>query len=698
MATVFFRNAFTISCASLLGLLIPIHQQPLRSAHSFAAAAPPKAPVLTCDEVRSRVGLFLDLHFTFKNFDDEISRRTFKKIFEGFDPGKNYFISSDIQAFNKYEDKIDDLVLRKDCGFLNEIQNVYDKRVAERNNFAFGLIGKPIAMNPNEEIPVGKQEWANSLKDLDERWRKRIVFQVFNLRDVSEGSEEKARDRLKKRYEQSKRRFEERTQDDSFNLLLNAFALGLDPHSSHFLPEEQDDFNIRLGNRLEGIGATLQEEDGYITVQELVPGGAAFRDGRLAKADKIVAVDSGEGDGFTDIIDMDVRKAVRLIRGKQGTKVKLIVLRKIEKGTERIQIDIIRDAVQLTESQAKSDWLELNGKRIGVIRLPSFYTDFQCRQKPGTECTGSAKHVLRELRKLEKRKLDGLILDLRNNGGGDLQESIKLTGLFIPEGTVVQTVDRRRITKTQQDQDPDVAYAGPLAVMISKYSASASEIVSGALQDYGRALVLGDSHTYGKATVQVVQDLPGSNGRQSNGAMKVTQAKFYRPSGKTNQEIGVGSDIVIPSILEAYDVGEKENDFVLKADIIRPAPDFKSLHDLQNLIPTLRQKSEARIASSKEFKELKEKMTKAKLEKDKTTMLLKDSDAGKLNTANNTSKNEKSKTPKTGKKENKEKNKPNTAEDFKVIMDDDIQLKEAASILTDAIAVSKNDLNWVSVK
>ena len=645
-----------------------------------SSVTPARKTLLTCPEVRARVGQFLDLHYVFRNFDNELSRRTYKKLFESFDSSKYYFLASDVAKFSAYEDKIDDMITRADCKFVLEIHDLLLQRVKERNLQAMALLEKPFTFNTDDEIAVGKLDWAKDNAELTERWRKRIKFQVLNMKDTD--GEAKARERLKKRYEQIKRALEEQTNDEVFNSFLNSFALALDPHSTHFLPAEQEDFQIRLGNQLEGIGATLQETDGYITVQALIPGGAASRDGRIKVGDKIIGVDSGDGSGMTDVIDMDLSKAVRLIRGKKGTLVKLLVLRKTESGNERLSFSLVRDAVKISSSEAKSETMDLGGKKLGVIRLTSFYTDFSCRMRPGQECKGAAHDINRELKKLMATKVDGLILDLRGNGGGDLQESIRLTGLFIPEGTVVQTVDRKRVTRTQQDQDPSVMYSGPMVVLINKYSASASEIVAGALQDYGRAVVLGDSHTYGKATVQVVQDITGTEGRSSNGAIKVTQAKFYRPSGKSNQEKGVESDLTIPSLLEVYDVGEKENEYVLKYDTIKPAPDFKPLQNLAPLLVQLTQMSGERVAKAKEFQELKEKSDKYKKEKDKATTPLKE--------------DVKKQAERKKEREQEEQDVKDAREENLIVRKSDIQLREAANVLADAIELTKTKSNWIS--
>jgi carboxyl-terminal processing protease len=633
----------------------------------------PANPILSCREVRNRIDIFFQNHYVFRSFDKELSRRTYSKFFEGLDPGKFYFLKSDLGQFSKYEDKIDDFVAKADCGFIGEIHKVFLSRVKERSTYADTLLAKPFQFNVAEEMSVGKQEWATDLNQINERWRKRIKFQVMTMKDPD--GEPKARERLKRRYDQIRRSFEDMNSDEVNNIFVNALSLSLDPHSTHLLPVEQEDFTIRMGNQLEGIGATLQEVDGYITVQAVIAGGAAQRDGRLKVGDKIVAVDSGDGQGTVDLIDMELSKAVRLIRGKKGTRVVLQVLRNSDRGTaERVTIPIVRDAVKIASAEAKSEAVEVKGKKLGVVRLPSFYTDFNCRTRFLRECGGAAIHVLREIKKMNDAKVDGVLLDLRNNGGGDLGESIQLTGLFIEEGPVVQTVDRRRSRRPLMDSDPAQQYAGPLVVLINKHSASASEIVSGALQDYRRAVVVGDSHTYGKATVQVVQEIPGTDGRQTNGALKITQQKFYRPSGKSNQEIGVQSDIVIPSLLEASDVGEKENDYVLKNDMIHQSPGFRVTGRVDAFIPALATASRDRVSQSKEFSELKEKIEKSRKEKDRAALsLLEDA---------------KSKAERMKNKEKEELELKEMRDENIVVRKSDIQLGEALNILRDLVELS----------
>lgn len=662
------KNARWVLVAVGIGFSLAATLEPSRATGRATTTAP--SPLLTCREVRARTDLYLQNHYVFRSFDKQLSKRTFGKFFETLDPGKFYFLKSDLGQFAKLEDKIDELVAKADCSFISEIHKVFLARVKERSAYADTLLTKPFAFNVAEDMAIGKQEWSTDQTQINERWRKRIKFQVMTMKDPD--GEPKARERLKRRYDQIRKNYEEMSSDEVANLFLNAFSLSLDPHSTHLLPVEQEDFNIRLGNQLEGIGATLQEVDGYITVQAIIAGGAAQRDGRLKVGDKIVAVDSGDGQGTVDLIDMELSKAVRLIRGKKGTRVVLQVLRKSEQGTtERVTIPIIRDAVKIASSEAKSEAVEVGGKKLGVIRLPTFYTDFACRSRFTRDCGGAALHVLRELKKMSTAKVEGIVLDLRNNGGGDLGESIQLAGLFIEEGPIVQTVDRRRVRRPLMDADPSQQYSGPLIVLINKHSASASEIVSGALQDYRRAIVVGDSHSYGKATVQVVQELPGTDGRQSNGALKITQQKFYRPSGKSNQEIGVQADIVIPSLLEASDVGEKENDYVLKNDVIQPAPGFRVTGKVDVLIPQLDQASKERVGKSKEFSEVREKMEKAKKEKDKASLsLLEDA---------------KSKADRIKDKEQEEAELKEARDETIVVRKSDLQLAETLNILKDMV-------------
>ncbi len=416
----------------------------------------------------------------------------------------------------------------------------------------------------------------------------------------------------------------------------------------------------------------------------MVPGGAAAKDGRLKKGDKIIAVDSGDGTGMQDVIDMDLDKVVQLIRGKEGTKVKLLIMRKATNGeVKRISIELTRAVVQIKDSEAKSDVMPVNSKKIGIINLPSFYIDYRdCQENPLT-CRSSANDMAREIKKLKAQNVDGIILDLRRNGGGDLSEVQKMVGFFIGDPIVTQIEDRDNQVRSL-DSDAKALYTGPLAVLVSKYTASASEILAGAVQDYGRGLILGDSRTFGKGTVQTVIEIPGTSGRQTNGAIHVTIAKFFRPSGKSNQEKGILSDVVIPDIIDATDTGEDEYDYALPYTVIKPSREFTPEQDISSIIPELQQISADRVERTAEFKEIIAAVKKAKSDKNTFVSLMEE----------NLKKSSKKKT------EKKNKNEANSIEDnlpdfsIKVINKKDVELKEASNILLDSVRLLDGKKDW----
>jgi carboxyl-terminal processing protease len=287
-------------------------------------------------------------------------------------------------------------------------------------------------------------------------------------------------------------------------------------------------------------------------------------------------------------MNTDVEHAVNLIRGPKGSNLKLIVLRKTNFGNEKLNISLTRDEIDLKEDEVKSDVFQTNIAKIGILKIPTFYTDLKCKTKLFYQCKGVSFDVEKNLKKLVQSDIKALVIDLRNNGGGDFPESIKLTGLFIPNGTAVQTLDKNRQIKILSIEESGWVYKGPLVVLINKYSASASEVFSGAIQDYQRGIIVGDKSTYGKASVQIVQEIPGTKGRKTDGALKITQSKFYRPSGISNQIFGVQSNITIPNTLETFDIGENQLDFALPRDTISPAKSFKPLHELSFMINKLK--------------------------------------------------------------------------------------------------------------
>ncbi len=683
---------------------------------------------LTCSSLSERSKDFLKYHYVFRNFDPELSKRTFDMFIKLLDPGKLYFTQDDINEFSKQEPDLFKNINNIDCRFIsgeNGIYERYKKRLNEATVIAKATLKENADFTKDEFIETDRKkiEWSKSSAELKDRWRKTIKFILLNMKDSDDI--EKVKTRLTRRYEMIKKDIESRTTDEVYSLFLNAFALSLDPHSSFLTPIDNDQFQMEFSLKFVGIGATLKGVDGYTIIDAVVPGGAAAKDGRLKKNDKIVAVDSGDGNGIQDVIEMDLGKVVQLIRGKEGTSVKLVIIRKVPDGKmSRFNVLLKRAVVQIKDSEAKSEIMDLNNKKIGVINLPSFYIDYKgCQDNPNS-CRSSSNDMNREIKKLKAAKVDGIIVDLRRNGGGDLSETQKIVGQFIKNPIVTQVEDREKQVRTLEYEESAPVYTGPLAILVSKYTASASEILSGAVQDYGRGFILGDSRTFGKGTVQTVIEVPGTVGRVTDGAIHVTIAKFFRPSGKSNQEKGVLSDIIIPDIIDASDIGEKENDYALPYTTIKPSRGFKPERDLKEVIPKLQKMSMLRIEKTSEFKKIVDAIEKAQKDKNTLVSLKETKDSNKNNLANEkqgkdrssesakmvaANKKEKSIAKKdTSKQTNPQKEALKTksenlgmlSEDgddevlefsTKVIRKNDLQLKEAANILIDGIKLTNID-------
>ncbi|NBX17513.1 MAG: hypothetical protein EBR09_09130 [Proteobacteria bacterium] len=700
--------------AASLGFQVFIYPKIRSNFQAGAARESGKRPAnsgfLSCTTMQGRVRDFLRAHYLHRRFDEELSKRTYQRYFQMLDPGRNFFLAADVASFEKYEKSIPATLANSDCNFITDIYSLYLKRMDESLQAIGDLLKTPMDFAVDEKLETDRKkvEWAKDETERKERWRKLLKFTALNLRETEKDWNVIA-NRINKRYSLFKKSVNERSTDEVHSFFLNAFATSLDPHSQFMAPQDQEEFRVAYSLQLVGIGASLTQQDGYTTVESLIPGGAASRDGRLQKADKIIAVDSGDGTGFVDVIDMDLSKVVQLIRGTKGTVVRLQILRKdpMNNETKRELLELVRDVVHMADSEARSDVMTVKGKKVGVINLPSFYIDYQGSKSGKKDYVSSSNHIDRELRKLTALKVDGVILDLRRNGGGDLDECLKLSGFFIDKGSVVQVQGRDGNVESKNDPENGVRYAGPLAVLISKQSASASEILAGAVQDYGRGLILGNSRTYGKATVQTVIDLPGSGGRDSDGAMKVTISKFFRPSGKSNQVLGVESDIQIPDVFEVSDAGEGENDYPLPHTTINAYAGLKPVQDLSAVIPQLRKKSDDRVRADKDFKEVFVAIDKAKKEKDNTLVSLKAADKPLADAADlpagrqvastgdvKTNKTpEKDKAGATASKHGADR-KSKTEDPNVIIRPDDHQLKEAGNILVDSIELLGGKTDW----
>ncbi|WGL59347.1 carboxy terminal-processing peptidase [Pigmentibacter sp. JX0631] len=631
--------------------------------------------ILNCEEVKNRINTMLELHYQYDQFTEELFSRTMNKMGESLDQNKIYLLQSDIENIShKAKYYLTDLS-KNNCNFVFDFYKLFSKRVEERNNTIKKILTNIDKKKETEYFNANKNNWAKSYPELYRTLKSKLKLQY--LKEVTAKNNIDIKSKIEKKYLKFEKNLSSLDSDKLFGNFLNSFALALDPHSAHMLPNEHDSFVIHISNKLEGIGAQLIEKEGEIYIKSLVNGGVAQKDGRIKPNDKILAVDPGNGSGFQYLFDVDVDKAVSLIRGKKGSLLKMYLQRPTSKGYEKINVSLLRDEIELKDDKVNSTIIELQNIKIGVIKIPTFYTDIKCKIKLLDTCKGVAYDTEKELIKLNDNGAKGIVIDLRNNGGGDFPESIKLTSLFIPKGTIVQTLDKYHIQKKYNVEQNSWLYKGPLVILVNHLSASASEIFSAAIQDYGRGIIVGDKKTYGKGTIQIVQEIPGTFGRKTDGAVKVTQSKFYRATGKSNQMVGVETNINLPSLQEGFDTGEENQDYALSFDSILPASDFKPLKNNANLINKLNILSEKRISINEKYKSLINKINAFKLGKSTLIPIL--------------SSNLKLIEDYLSSKENDE----NLEEDNKkFVIDKDLQLSESILVMKDIINLPNE--NWVS--
>ena len=651
--------------------------------YSTAAAA------LDCKQVRLLTQYYFKMHFTYTEFTDELSKRSLDLFVRAWDPGKLYFLQSDVDRFEKqYSTQVDDAINKADCSFIDDIVETYGKRFGERQKPIDEAIAATHDFTADEYMEVDRKKlpWAKTGDELADRWRKRVKFQISQLRETITDAA-KIREKMTKRMELTRRRHKETNSDQVMGIFLNAFASALDPHSDYMGPDELEDFRINTRLSLEGIGAVLRSEDGFTTIQSMVPGGAAAQSGKVKVEDKIVAVAQTK-DSPVDVIDMDLRDVVKLIRGKQGTDVKLTLVREEKGKNVQLQVVLKRQKVQLTDRAAKSslkivqmgEGAEAKDVKVGVVTLPSFYMDFEGRQNKQKDFKSSSVDMLRELESLKKQGAEAIVVDLRNNGGGSLDEAITISGLFIKSGPIVQIRNSDGNSYVQEDKDPSVAWDGPLTVVINRQSASASEIFAGAIQDYQRGLIVGDTHTFGKGTVQNLNDVS-----DKLGAVKVTISKFYRPSGSSTQLRGVESDVVLPDIMDELEMGEKFYDYALPWEKIKES-DYKAIGLVAPYVKRLKEASASRLLTDPGFKIVAEDIKTYKTgELERSRISLKEKSA-KEKAA------EKEKIDKRSSKKKSKAGDDSGDDDAELALADDFQMQEAIRITADYVALkgSKN--------
>jgi carboxyl-terminal processing protease len=567
-------------------------------------------------------------HYTQVKLNDSLSTKIFDNYIESLDNNKLYFLKSDIDSFEKYRYEIDNYLRTGDLDAAYQIFNVYKTRLTERIQYAIARLQKKFDFTIDEYLEIDKENstWAASKDELDDLWRKRLKNEALNS-ILDDKSWEKTSEDLTKRYKRFHKILLQYNTEDVFQIYMNSFAEAVDPHTSYFSPKTSDNFFINMSQSLEGIGAQLRSENDYTTVVRIIPGGPAAKSGLLSEDDKIKSVGQGTDGELVDVVGWRIDDVVQLIRGDKGTVVKLEILKAdADPDMPSETITLVRDKVKLEEQSAKKEIIEIEEDNItyklGVIELPTFYIDFDARRRGERDYKSTTRDVQKLLEELKTEKVDGIIVDLRNNGGGALDEAIALTGLFIKDGPVVQVKNIGNNVDVGKDPDNDIVYDGPLAVLINRFSASASEIFSGAIQDYGRGVIIGEQ-TYGKGTVQNMWDLkrflPGV--KDKLGQVKLTMAKYYRITGSSTQHLGVVPDIEFPTPVDPLKFGESAQQSALPWDQIQSTP-FTKFGNLSPFFPTLRDKHNERMNKNPELQYLLEDIEEIKINREKKSFSL----------------------------------------------------------------------------
>uniref|UniRef100_A0A486XH54 Tail-specific protease n=1 Tax=Rheinheimera sp. BAL341 TaxID=1708203 RepID=A0A486XH54_9GAMM len=587
------------------------------------AEVSPALPTITQDAQHATASkritaLFTRGHYSEVQLDDALSSNMFDTYLKNLDYYRNVLTKAEVEQFEKHRQQFDDALDKANLSFAFDMFNQTLKRRSERFDYALQLLDNNFDFSKDDQYLYDREDaqWPKDTAELNEIWRQRVKFDALNLKLAGKKDEE-IKTILTKRYRNTQKRLAQTESEDVFQLVMNAFARSIEAHTSYLSPRNADRFQQEMNLSLEGIGAVLRADEDYTVIQSLVPGGPADLTQKLKPKDKIIGV-AQEKSEFVDVIGWRLDDVVDLIKGPKGSTVRLQVVGGNDIGTSQSEvITIVRDKIRLEDRAAKAEVFkpvlsELEQK-IGVISIPGFYNNL-------------ADDVKKLLAELETEQVDGVIIDLRGNGGGSLQEATLLTGLFIDRGPVVQIREGDGKVSVSQDNDGVSYYDGPLTVMVDRYSASASEIFAAAMQDYGRALVVGEQ-TFGKGTVQQHSGLGRIYDMFDNplGSVQYTIAKFYRINGGSTQHKGVIPDIQFPTPIDPAEWGESKEEFALPWDSINPAP-YNTLNDISQLVPALQQKHQARIAQEQEFAYLLQDIAEYKQREGEKTLSLRESE------------------------------------------------------------------------
>lgn len=568
------------------------------------------------------VSQLMDQHLSNRKLNDVISQRALEMYLKNLDPMKMYFLKSDIEEFQQWSKQLDDMMPTGEYTVAFGVFKRFLKRVEERVKLAAELIDTAHDFSVDEKLITDRDmiDYAVDEEESKERWRRRIKYNLLvyqndkSEEETDDGPLSNPKERLRKRYRAFNNRMKQFDNEDVIEMYISAITTSFDPHTSYMSKSTYENFLINMRLELEGIGATLQStDDGLTVIRRIVPGGAADKHGKLKVEDKIVSVGQGDSGEMVDITDMKLDDVVAKIRGKAGTIVRLGVLSK--SGTEIKTLSIVRERIELKDSEARGVVFEVGKKeagepyKVGVIDLPSFYTDMDGANRNRRDFKSTTRDVSNILDDFNSQGVDAVVLDLRRNGGGSLREAIDCTGLFIDNGPVVQVKDPYGQIESLNDENFGMAWDGPLVVLTSKFSASASEILAGAVQDYERGLVVGDTSTHGKGTVQTLLNLSRvllnvRNAPPTLGALKITIQQFYRPNGDSTQQRGVLSDIVLPSISDHMDVGEADLEYPVEFDRVAKSTYPAMSMISPDLISRLGERSKSRTNDSEDFQKL----------------------------------------------------------------------------------------------
>ncbi len=533
-------------------------------------------------------------HYRKIRLNDSLSAVILNQYIKELDNSKTYFLASDIKAFDRYKFSLDDLIRNENVSPAYEIYTVFVKRYQERMDYVMNdLIKQEFDYTVDEyyEMDRDKEPWSTTQEELNDVWRKIIKSQALSLKLAGKKQPE-ITETLKTRYVRFTKFFTQFNAEDVFSIYMNSITGAYDPHTNYLSPKQSDLFKQQMSLSLEGIGAQLQSENDYVKIVKILPGGDAEKSGKVNVNDLIIAVAQGKDGEMVDVVGWRLDDVVKLIKGPKGTTVRLTILpAKTGVNGPSNEVTLVRDKIKLEDQAAKKEIInyQSNGKnmKLGVISLPSFYMDYEAYQKGDPDFRSTTRDVKKLIGELKTEGVDGIVMDLRNNGGGSLPEAVDLTGLFIKEGPVVQVRNSTGKVEVLPDEDKEVFYNGPLVVLTNRFSASASEIFAGAIQDYQRGVVVGES-TNGKGTDQTVLDLNRNiNEKEKVGELKITFQKFYRVTGSSTQHKGVSPDINLPSAYDAEHYGESASSNALPWDEINPANYQKSLQVNKSVVDAL---------------------------------------------------------------------------------------------------------------